>query len=220
MSRDFRVYEVGPRDGLQSLPHVSSVEQRVRLIRLLSAAGIENIEAGSFVDPRRVPTMANTGEVFRCCADVKAQLAALVPNARGLRDAQSAGVERFNVFFSADEDFNRHNLGKTREDAVEDYAVMLSNVKKEDVRVYISLAFSSPLDDVAVAITDAEVLGSTVVLSDTNGDATPDTIRQVTGLPHGHVALHLHYNANRERMFDNIAVATAILSNILSRLAL
>lgn len=207
MACDFTVYEVGPRDGLQSLSHAVPVSQRVELIHRLAEAGLKDIEAGSFVNPRRVPTMADTGEVFRRCANVDARLSALVPNARGMQDAQAAGAERFNVFFSADEEFNLLNLGKTREQAVEDFAVMLFGVPKEHVRVYVSLAFSSPLDEVADAVADAETLGGTVVLCDTEGRASPDSMRQVTALSHGPTAIHLHHGARHERMFENLAVA-------------
>jgi hydroxymethylglutaryl-CoA lyase len=207
MACDFTVYEVGPRDGLQSLSHVIPVENRVELIHMLAAAGLKNIEAGSFVNPERVPTMADTDEVLLRCVKVDAQLSALVPNARGMRDARAVGVERFNVFFSADEEFNLLNLGKTREQAVEDFAVMLFGVPKEHVRVYVSLAFSSPLDEVADAVADAETLGGTVVLCDTEGRASPDSVRQVVGLSGGRTALHLHHGREGWRMFENIAVA-------------
>ena len=97
--RDFDIYEVGPRDGLQNLPHTVSVEDRIHLIRLLSEAGLKDIEAASFVNPRLVPTMVNAAEVVRGSLDVDARLSALVPNARGLHDAIAAGAKQFNIFF-------------------------------------------------------------------------------------------------------------------------
>jgi hydroxymethylglutaryl-CoA lyase len=207
MAPDFSIYEVGPRDGLQNLPHTISIDDRVKMVRLLAGAGLRDIEVGSFINPKRVPTMANTAQVFRQCADIDANLAALIPNARGMQDARDAGVQQFNIFFSADEDFNKRNLGCTRDDAVAAYADMLVGVPSSQVRVYVSLAFSSPLDDVADAIADADALGDTVVLCDTDGRASPDSIRQVTGLSRGKTALHLHYGALRERMSHNLTVA-------------
>ena len=207
MTCDFSIYEVGPRDGLQNLSCVVPVSLRVELIHRLAEAGLKDIEAGSFVSPKRVPTMADTGEVFRRCANVDARLSALVPNARGMQDACDAGATHFNVFFSADEDFNQRNLGKIRREVVREFRAMLHDVSKDCVRVYISLAFSSPFNEVSDAIADAEALGGTVVLCDTKGAASPDTIRQVTSLSCGPTAIHLHYGALRERMFDNLAVA-------------
>jgi len=124
-----------------------------------------------------------------------------------MQDACDAGATHFNVFFSADEDFNQRNLGKIRREVVREFRAMLHDVSKDCVRVYISLAFSSPFNEVSDAIADAEALGGTVVLCDTKGAASPDTIRQVTSLSCGPTAIHLHYGALRERMFDNLAVA-------------
>ena len=67
---DFSIYEVGPRDGLQNLPHAVSIDDRVEMVRLLAGAGLRDIEVGSFVNPKRVPAMANTAQVFQQCADI------------------------------------------------------------------------------------------------------------------------------------------------------
>lgn len=210
MQRDFTVYEVGPRDGLQALPHTVPIEDRLRLIRLLQAAGVRSIEAGAFVNPKRVPQMAGAGNLFRQLLPTVpgTTLSALVPNARGMRDAHAAGVEHFNIFFSPNDDFNRANLDCSRGEAVAQYANMLLGIPKDRVRVYISMAFSSELDEVEDAIAAAELLGDTVVLSDTNGCANPDSIRQVIGLSPGPTALHLHAGTEGvERMLRNVEVA-------------
>jgi hydroxymethylglutaryl-CoA lyase len=55
--------DVGPRDGLQNQPRILSVEERLRLIEAIAAAGVRSIEVGSFVSPRAVPAMANTDRV-------------------------------------------------------------------------------------------------------------------------------------------------------------
>ena len=207
MPPDFSIYEVGPRDGLQNLPYTVPIDDRVEMVRLLAGAGVRDIEVGSFVNPKRVPAMANTAQVFQQCADIDANLAALVPNERGMQDARDAGAQWYNIFFSAAEDFNKRNLGCTRDNAVASYTDMLLGFPSSQVRVYVSLAFSSPLDDVADAIVDANALGDTVVLCDTDGSATPDSIRQIVGLSQGKTALHLHYGALRERMHHNLTVA-------------
>ena len=205
MSRDLYLYEVGPRDGLQALPHTISVENRAKMVRTLADAGLRDIEVGSFVSPKKVPTMEDTAEVFHQCADIQANLAALVPNKRGMREAREAGVERFNIFFSADEAFNQRNLGKSRKQAIEEYHTMLFDVPPEKIRVYISMAFGEECP--ADAIADAAAFGGTVVLCDTNGRASPDTIRQVIGLSYAPTALHLHYSSDKEQMFNNISIA-------------
>jgi len=207
MSADFSIYEVGPRDGLQNLGHTVSIDDRVKLIESLADAGLRDIEFGSFVHPKRVPTMAGAGELYQRCADIDANLAALIPNRKGMRDAQDAGVERFNVFFSPNEDFNMRNLGCYQDEAIEAYSQMLIDIPSSQVRVYLSMAFNSPLDSLTKSIAKAECLGNTVVLCDTNGYASPNNMRQVIGLSHGHTALHLHYGSDKRQMFENITVA-------------
>ena len=215
--RDFDIYEVGPRDGLQNLPHAVSVDDRITLIKMLSNAGLRDIEAASFVNPRVVPTMAGASKVMLGCGDLNARLSALVPNARGLHDAIEAGAQHFNIFLSGSETFNYRNLGKNLRQASEDYDHMLevNEIPRNKVRVYVSLAFSTDLEKVEAAIYEAEKLGYKIVLSDTDGTATPDKIRQVVGLvsDESRVALHLHYGEDkcsdetREKMDNNLTVA-------------
>jgi len=207
MGGDISIYEVGPRDGLQNLEHTASIDDRVRLIECLADAGLQDIEFGSFVHPNRVPTMVGAGELFQRCADIDANLAALIPNNRGMRDAMAVGVEHFNIFFSPDEQFNKRNLGCYHDEIVASYSQMLTDIPSSQVRVYLSMAFSSPLSLLAKSITEAEYLGDTVVLCDTNGYASPDNMKQVLGLSHKHTALHLHYNTDKNQMFENITVA-------------
>ena len=215
--RDFSIYEVGPRDGLQNLPHAVSVDDRIQLVKMLSEAGLKAIEAASFVNPRTVPTMAGAAKVMRGCRDIDARLSALVPNARGLHDAIDAGTEYFNLFLSGSETFNHRNLGKTLQQAYEDYDYMLevNEIPRRNVRTYVSLAFSTDLEKVESAIIDASHLGYKIVLSDTDGTATPDQIKQVIGIigDEDRVALHLHYgkdkcsDESRARMDANLTVA-------------
>ena len=65
-----RIFEVGPRDGLQNLPHVPSTEDKIKLIQLLRDAGLTRIEITSFVHPKAVPNMADAEEVFTATKDI------------------------------------------------------------------------------------------------------------------------------------------------------
>jgi len=215
--RDFSIYEVGPRDGLQNLPHVVPVDDRIDLIKMLSRAGLKDIEAASFVNPRAVPSMAGAAKVMRGCQGIDARLSALVPNARGLHDAMDAGVEYFNIFLSGSETFNHRNLGKNLRQASSNYYEMLevNEIPLSKVRVYVSLAFSTEFEKVENAIHEAQQLGFKIVLGDTDGTATPDRVRQVIGMveDEDRVALHLHYGedkcseATQKRMDENLTVA-------------
>ena len=69
-----RLYEVGPRDGLQGLSKVLPVESRTEMVKLLYEAGIDDIEVGSMVNPNRLPTMAKSGEVYLALKDMQHRL--------------------------------------------------------------------------------------------------------------------------------------------------
>ena len=96
---DFRVYEVGPRDGLQNASFTTTTDDKIQLIRSLANAGLTNMEVGSFVHPKLVPSMADSAEVFEEIADL-GDFSVLVPNEKGLDRAIRAGVENFNIFFN------------------------------------------------------------------------------------------------------------------------
>ena len=111
---DFSIYEVGPRDGLQSADTITSTHDKVTLIRKIANTGIKNIEIGSMVNPDRVPNMADSEVVFLKVQDLASthNLGMLVPNRVGVERAKSVGVEKYNIFFSPSNYFNVNNLGK------------------------------------------------------------------------------------------------------------
>ena len=88
-----RIYEVGPRDGLQAEATAVPVEVKAELVRRLVGAGLTSVELTSFVNPGRVPQLADARElVARVDLDAGVRHPVLVPNARGLEDALAAGV--------------------------------------------------------------------------------------------------------------------------------
>ena len=221
MISNIQVYEVGPRDGLQSAKVRFSTSEKVELIKLLGESGISTIEIGSFVDPRLVPSMSDSAAVFREVSGQmgpEIELAALIPNERGLQSAIMAGLDHFNVFFSPSEAFNARNLGKTRVEALQSFRKMLKDIPKRNVRVYISCAFGCPFEGdiepnlLKMAIREADRLGSTIVLCDTVGKASPKSVGYVLGLlgPEidAEIALHLHEGPRgRTGLFENIEAA-------------
>ena len=88
-----KLVEVGPRDGLQNEKHAISVANKVALIQRLANAGVKHIEAGSFVNPKWVPQMANSEAVFAALPDDGVCYSALTPNLQGLDRALAAGVK-------------------------------------------------------------------------------------------------------------------------------
>jgi len=203
------VYEVGPRDGLQSASVKLSVDEKVEMINLLHEAGLKNIEVGSFVNPKRVPNMADSDEVYKQVSNLKVDLGVLVPNEKGLKRAQLAGANKFNVFLSPLDSFNQVNLGMGLQDVISHYRSMLYGIPKDNIRVYVSHTFDNIAPDkVRSTLLAASHLGSTVVLCDTVGVAGVNDVNRVMKLTKGiraKWAMHLHHNCEkRENILDNV----------------
>tara|TARA_R100001082_G_C4365530_1_gene161704 strand:+ start:2497 stop:3390 length:894 start_codon:yes stop_codon:yes gene_type:complete len=227
MVREVTIHEVGPRDGLQGLPYVLSVDQKRHFIEAIAHSGIKNIEVASFVHPKLVPTMANAEEVYNEVEYLQYEpyqnmnLSTLVMNQRGFDRALESGVENFNICFSTSEEFNKRNFGKEQTEILQEYAQMLQNIPKNQVKVYISCFFGCPFkglmsdSTLLTAFQEAAKLGNTIVLCDTTGRAFPLHIKYnlalVATLPEYKqvsIALHLHEGEKgKEFLFDNIKAA-------------
>jgi isopropylmalate/homocitrate/citramalate synthase len=109
-----RIYEVGPRDGLQNEATPIATETKLRFIELLADAGLTEIEATSFVAPTAIPQLADADELLATLprrAGVRYPV--LVPNLRGLSRAQAAGADAIAVFTAASDAFTERNIGMT-----------------------------------------------------------------------------------------------------------
>jgi hydroxymethylglutaryl-CoA lyase len=156
-----KIVEVGPRDGLQNESGIVPVAVRVELIERLSAAGLTVIEAGSFVSPKWIPQMANTGEVLaKLQRRPGVSYPVLVPNMRGFEAARAAGAKEIAVFTAASETFTRKNINSSIAESLERYAPVIAAAQSADipVRGYISCALTCPYE----------------------GDIAPDAVAQVT----------------------------------------
>jgi len=215
---DFSIYEVGPRDGLQSADTITPTRKKVELIEQIANAGITNIEVGSMVNPEKVPNMADSDIVFKQISYLQShcELGMLVPNRIGVNRAREVGAQKFNIFFSPSEYFNRNNLGRNTHSVISHYCEALHGIQKEDVRVYLSTAFGCPIvgeipaEDMRRALNWADNLGSSVVMCDTIGNATPTLIHETlkyTEEIDADIALHLHHGTRRGKMADNLSAA-------------
>jgi len=204
---DITIYEVGPRDGLQSHNKFISTEHKVRLIEMLHNAGLQNIEATSFVNPKKIPMMADAEEVFLKTKQYSPS--ALVPNMRGFKRAKKAGVEKINIFLSADERFNKNNLGMSLNEALSNYKEMLKDIPRNRVRVYISCFFDPNITQ-GMIVEKALTLGSKIVLCDTDGKATPEILSSKLHplLANYHPeAFAIHFHKGNVPMMDNVSTA-------------
>ena len=215
---DFSIYEVGPRDGLQSRDTITPTRKKVELIEKIADVGIENIEVGAMVSHNKVPNMADSAVVFDRVSYLQShcELGVLVPNKRGVELAREIGATKFNIFFSPSEYFNMNNLGRNTHSAIAHYCDALEGIRKKDVRVYLSTAFGCPITgdiperDMKTALDYADTLGSSIVLCDTIGNANPTLINEVVSMASetdANLALHLHHGLRKGKMTDNLSAA-------------
>jgi hydroxymethylglutaryl-CoA lyase len=203
-----RVYEVGPRDGLQAEPASVPAAVKLELIDRLGEAGLTAIEATSFVSPRWVPQLADAEEVLaRLHRRPGVRYPVLTPNRRGFDRAVAAGADEVAVFVSATETFAARNLNSTVDGALAMAAPVIENARARGmaVRGYVSMVFGDPWEG-RVEIEQASsvcarllTLGCTTIsLGDTIGVATAGQVQAVleavtaAGVPLGQIALHLH----------------------------
>ncbi len=219
-----RVVEVGPRDGLQNEHMPIPTEQKIRFIRLLAEAGLEVIEATSFVSPRAIPQLSDASAVMAACKAVpktQTRYTVLVPNMKGMERALLAGVRSIAVFTAASESFTRHNIRATIAESLENFRPVVALAKREGIAVrgYISTVFGCPYEGavdpyavLAVAHALLEMGAEELSLGDTIGVATPKQVREVLALLVGEGAIPLdrlavHFHDTRGTALANVLMA-------------
>ena len=106
--KKIKIFEMGPRDGLQSIKEIISSEKKIQLINLLQSTGLMDIEVGSFVSPKWVPQMADSKIVYESIEKREnINLSVLVPNIKGYLQARELEVNEVAVFTSATEGFSK-----------------------------------------------------------------------------------------------------------------
>ncbi|MBA4028894.1 MAG: hydroxymethylglutaryl-CoA lyase [Planctomyces sp.] len=164
MTRRVRITDVSPRDGLQNEPTPVATADKVRLVRAVMAAGVDEVEVSSFVSPRWVPQLGDAAEVFAALAqggaagvagDGGAVLSALVPNERGLESAlevnRRAGfalIGKVSVFTAASETFAQRNTNGSIAQTLERFVGVIGRAKGAGlaVRGYVSCAIACPYE--------------------------------------------------------------------------
>lgn len=186
MSR-VRIYEVGPRDGLQNEPRPIPTADKAALIDALSACGFDRIEAASFVSPKAVPQMADGAGVM---AAIRRQpgtrYAALTANLKGYERAKAARADEVAIFASASEGFSRANLNCSVAESLERFRPVAEAAAADGVplRGYVSCVIACPYDGptppAAVARVAEALLAMgcyEVSLGDTIGAGAPASLR-------------------------------------------
>ncbi|WP_417727562.1 hydroxymethylglutaryl-CoA lyase [Roseovarius sp.] len=222
MAEHVDVFEVGPRDGLQNEARHIPTREKIALVDCLSEAGFSRIEVASFVSPKWVPQMADSGDVLRGIRRAPGvRYAALTPNLRGLSDALEAGADEVAIFGSASEGFSKANINATIDESLARFAPVMEAAGAEGVRVrgYVSCVVECPYDgavDPAQVARVAEALWTMgcyeISLGDTIGRGAPEAVEAMlvavkNVIPVNRLAGHFH--DTNGRALDNIEVALA-----------
>lgn len=220
MTKSIEIVEVGPRDGLQNEVKKIDLPTKVKLIDLLSTAGFKRIEVGSFVNPRLVPQMADSGLVLsNIKRDPSISYAVLVPNKRGYLKAKEFFPNEIAVFCSASEGFSKANINSSIEESLARISEFLDEAKSDGmpVRGYVSCITHCPFDglvppsNVAYVVAQLKKLGCyEISLGDTLGRASSDQVDRMFNsvLDEVHeTQLAGHFHNTSGNALDNIGVS-------------
>jgi hydroxymethylglutaryl-CoA lyase len=206
------IVEVGPRDGLQSEAQVLPTDRKVEFVRRLVAAGLRRIEVASFVNPKRVPQMADAEAVLSALGGDPAggRFIGLVLNRKGFDRARAAGCTEIGMVIAASESFGQRNQGLSIDQGVAAWLDIAAAARDAGIRaqITISTAFGCPFEgEVPVRVVRelAERLAAgapdEIAVADTIGVAVPTQVTELVGslreaLPQVRLRAHFHNTRN------------------------
>jgi hydroxymethylglutaryl-CoA lyase len=213
--------EVSPRDGLQNEPDVVSTENKLALIGRIVDAGFRRLEAGSFVNPKKVPQMADGDAVFAGLPSrPDASFIALALNPRGVERALAAGAREINYVFCASDGFSIRNNGGTVAETFAVWTDVAAAAKAGGARLSatVSTAFGCPFDGEVPVARVVEVAERCVAqeifelaLADTIGVGAPSDVRErfraVKAAIPAKVQLRAHFHNTRNTALANAVAA-------------
>jgi isopropylmalate/homocitrate/citramalate synthase len=219
-----RIYEVGPRDGLQNEARPIPLATKLRYLELLADAGLREIETSSFVAPAAIPQLADADELMAALPRRPGvRYPVLVPNLRGLARAEAVGVDAIAVFTAATDAFTTRNIRMTVDESLDAFAPVLARAGELGWwrRGYVSTAFGCPYSGAVSADRAVEVgarllaLGlDEVCFGDTIGVGVPPQVREIVaraadaGIPLPRIAFHFH--DTRGTALANVAAAMSV----------
>ena len=230
---DIEISEVGPRDGLQSIPQIMATEDKKAWISALATAGFGEIEVGSFVPAKILPQLADTAEIVRFAREIPGlTVAVLVPNLRGASDAVAAGAHKLTIPLSVSETHSLKNLRRTHAQVLDEVRGVadllrgLPQAQRPHLEGSLSTCFGCTLEgavseDLVVRMAEALIDAGCdeVGLSDTTGYGNPVQVRRMIGRVHEAVGrdrltgIHLH-NTRGQGLANVLAAVEAGLTTV------
>ncbi len=221
---DILVSEVGPRDGLQSIKQAMATEAKNRWIVALAAAGLREIEVGSFVSPKLLPQMADAEDVVHAALRIPGlTVLALAPNLKGAERAIGSGAHKVTMPVSASRAHSMANIHKTPEEAIEDVRRVCQlrdsqpSGRRPSIEIGISTAFGCTMEGpvsedwvLKLGGMAVEAGADSVGLSDSTGYANPGSVKRMfTRLQRelGEKAGAAHFHNTRGQGLANVVAA-------------
>ena len=159
---DVLVHEVGPRDGLQSIQTIFPTEAKMDWIKREAAAGVPQIQVGSFVPPKNLPQMADSGDVVRQSVNIPGlTVSALVPNLRGAENGMAAGAHQIGVVLSVSEAHNYSNVKRSVAESLDGFSEIVAHRDAHDE--YKDIVISGGLATAFGCTIDGQVAPSDVM---------------------------------------------------------
>ncbi|MET0247603.1 MAG: hydroxymethylglutaryl-CoA lyase [Sphingomonas sp.] len=206
------ISEVGPRDGLQSIDRIMPLEAKKAWIAAEAAAGVREIEVGSFVPASLLPQMGDTAELVAYANTIPGLgVAVLVPNLKGAERALAAGARKLSIPLSASETHSLKNVRRSHDqmiDEIRSIAALVAGAPADrpvHFEVGLSTAFGCTIEGAVPEDKVVELAGRAieagaveVCLSDTTGYADPAQVRRLVRRVKAAVgaerlnSLHLH----------------------------
>lgn len=220
MTSTVEIVEVSPRDGLQNDPAILDTPTKVELVNRCLAAGVRRIEAASFVNPARVPQMADAEGVLAAISRERdAALIGLVLNARGFERAKATQVDEINLVVMVTDTFSQKNQGMSTEQAIATVEAVVPLAQEAGIAtsVTMSASFGCPFEgevDVARVADIAGRLAATgveeIAIADTIGVAVPADVRArvaAVSATIGASRLRAHFHNTRNTGYANALAA-------------
>ncbi|MEM7542660.1 MAG: hydroxymethylglutaryl-CoA lyase [Pseudomonadota bacterium] len=215
--KDVEIVDVGPRDGIQSQPKILDTDTKVELITRLVGAGLKRMEVTSFVNPKRVPQMADAAEVLaRLPQHDGVDYIGLILNEKGLDRALGSSVTQVNCAVVTTDTFCEKNQGRKADEML---AVTLDMIKRaKDAKMFfgvtIGATFGCPFEGevdparvAAIAQQLVDVGVDEISLADTIGVAVPSDVKRVLEAVQkisGDTPLRMHFHNTRNTGIGNV----------------
>ena len=220
MTRTIEFVEVGPRDGLQNEAVLVSTADKVELIRRAIAAGVRRIEVASFVNPSKVPQMADAEAVVAALGKpAGVTRIGLVLNQRGAERALASGVDQLGAVAVASDEFGVRNQGQNSAESVAEAARIIALAKDAGVSAQVTIAaafgcpFSGAVDPahvVRMAKALAQAGAAEIALADTIGVAVPAEVTALVTAVRAAIAplpVRVHFHNTRGTGIANVWAA-------------